>query len=746
MSSNRPDALDLRSKSQASISRPLRSPRLHVAGEIPPERSPLEELVHHTVLLQRQLEESAKNGRRISRLPPLTPESPLIVQTRSEYYRSRSQDSHHNDDDDHSVLDRHDNGNSNHLGLGLRTEEVDVNNRPRSVHPTLGQIDPVTDQSIPVPAIPTQFMDSSRGRQPSDAGENGGYFGVGARREQSPGPIERKPSDLEKVITNQSGATANHDGSQKPSPSPATGPCLTNSPERYGGKSSFDGGNLVPPRPLFTKRSSSLQSSPLESTDEEFNSSLSTSMHSQSSRKFSTSSGVMSPAYGSFGRSPSSASDASILPRPTFNFSRPLSRAGTPSFDTRPDMVAPPARQASCDSHTSFLPEENVCTPVSTRSEANREINGDNETSPAPSHIYSKFNLPRGKSVQRNIFEDMNGASSSLDEQVPSSPTQKSSTYPLVGQPPPSPPTRPSSSGGVRQTDDENARRPSSERSKLHDVPACLRPAQQPSPNPSRPSTDDTRPSMDEPRGRSTAPRPSLSAATSDSASTIKPSHHSSNPVGPAMAELSAEEHVSKAIALHENGSLQESTWHLQHAAKMGHPTGMLLYALACRHGWGMRPNPREGVEWLRRAAESAHLEIAEDEEMVKEGKHVDSAERKTRKAQFALSIYELGVSHMNGWGVEQDKALALRCFEIAASWGDVDAMAEAGFCYAQGIGCKKDLKKSAKYYREAEARGMSMVGNSWIHKPKYADDPPKDQQRSKSRTRKSIFSRRKDA
>jgi TPR repeat protein len=47
-------------------------------------------------------------------------------------------------------------------------------------------------------------------------------------------------------------------------------------------------------------------------------------------------------------------------------------------------------------------------------------------------------------------------------------------------------------------------------------------------------------------------------------------------------------------------------------------------------------------------------------------------------------------------------------------AWGDVDALAEAGFCYAQGIGCKKDLKKSAKFYREAEAKGMSMVGNSW--------------------------------
>lgn len=98
----------------------------------------------------------------------------------------------------------------------------------------------------------------------------------------------------------------------------------------------------------------------------------------------------------------------------------------------------------------------------------------------------------------------------------------------------------------------------------------------------------------------------------------------------------------------------------------MGSPTGMLLYALACRHGWGMRPNQQEGVQWLRKAAESASVEIAEEEEQAKEGKAVDYTERKTRKAQFALSIYELGVSHMNGWGIEQDKALALRCFEIA--------------------------------------------------------------------------------
>ena len=29
-------------------------------------------------------------------------------------------------------------------------------------------------------------------------------------------------------------------------------------------------------------------------------------------------------------------------------------------------------------------------------------------------------------------------------------------------------------------------------------------------------------------------------------------------------------------------------------------------------------------------------------------------------------------------------------------------------------MGCKKDLKKSAKFYRAAESKGISMIGNSW--------------------------------
>jgi TPR repeat protein len=194
---------------------------------------------------------------------------------------------------------------------------------------------------------------------------------------------------------------------------------------------------------------------------------------------------------------------------------------------------------------------------------------------------------------------------------------------------------------------------------------------------------------------------------TSNSASTIKASKH--NPT-PSNSDMTAEAHLEKGIALHEKGSLKESTYHLRLAAKRNNPTAMLLFALACRHGWGMRQSPSEGVAWLRKAIDYANVAMNESEHA--EG--APSAIQRTKRAQFALGVYELGVSHMNGWGVDNDKVLALRCFEIASAWGDADAMAEAGFCYYQGVGCKKDLKKAATYYRQAEAKGVSMVGNSW--------------------------------
>jgi hypothetical protein len=675
MSGQRPEFIDVRSQSQASVSRPLRSPRLHVAGEAPPELSPLDAFAMQSRLLARQLKEESKAGKRMSRLPPLTTESPLIVQGRSDYFRSMSTDS----GSDHGESPIPHSGQTTHsAGLGLRADIEDVQFRPVSMHPRMSRVPPTPDEPLP--------LASTRG-QLGNIDERSSYFG--APRAQSPPMFEAATPPVQEEMrsevpvsrsTTQDSATSNYSNHSNQSHqslqsqrSPIHGFSQANSPEKMAQTTSFDASGLAPPRTLFPKRSSSIMSSPLVGTDEEGTSSLSASFQSQSARKLSSTSstGVLSPAFPPYQRSPSVCSEASGLPRPSFNFSRPLSRAGTPGLDM-------PERQASSDSHASFiLTDETANTPVSMHGEGFPDTLPSDPSS-ASSYIYSKFALPRGKSLQRGSVLDLD-----VPQQMALQLQQPSGAQ-VYGGPPPSPPTRPSSSAGRPSSSagprflEEPVPRPSLERSKLSTE--LLRGGQELSPVMSRPSTEASRVSTnvssrfseDTPRGRPrTSPlhdetprgKTPMSTTTSDSASTIRPTRS----LAPsANTEMSPEDHVTKAIALHEQGILNESTYHLRRAAKQGNPTGMLLYALACRHGWGMRPNQQEGVQWLRKAAESASVEIADEEEQAKEGRAVDHAERKTRKAQFALSIYELGVSHMNGWGIEQDKALALRCFEIA--------------------------------------------------------------------------------
>lgn len=654
--STRPSLLDLRSDSQHSnvsnISKPLRSPRLHVAGEAPPELSPLDAFAMHSRLLARQLQENAKEGNRMSRLPPLTVESPLIVQGRSDYFRSMSQDSG-SDSGDAPACPA--------LGLGMSTELEDAfsdeTERPKSMHPRLSRIPPPPDENVP--AIPPR--DPSRGRQLNQFNAPDPFFGT--RRVRSPSPLLNDTQEQPDERTSASPARRN-DSFTLPSPRPSGS--LHGSPEKHRQKQDpFDELGLAPPRALYPGRSSSITSSPLVPTDEDGSGNMAGSFHSLPPRKLSSgsaafTSAMASPAVGSFKRSPSVASDSSALPWPSFNFSRPLSRAGTPGMES-------PSRQASSDSQPSFiLADDMVYTPVSMHSEAFLDQQIDDGDRAAPSYIYSKFSLPRGKTIQRAGSSEEQIPQASFQWEQPTVPP--SNVRPVQANPPPSPPTRPASSSAKLNTEDVQnpsnpMSRPSVELRKVNSETSAP-PVSHPSPVPDRLSVDDARSSDDSPRGRGRTP---VSASTSDSASTIRPPP-TPRSVAPTASEMSAEEHLAKGIECHENGSLKESTYHLRYAARLNDPTAMLLYALACRHGWGMRANQKEAVDWLRKAAEYASVEIADDEDQVKEGKHVDVIERRTRKAQFALSIYELGVSHMNGWGIEQDRSLALRCFEIAGS------------------------------------------------------------------------------
>lgn len=471
---------------------------------------------------------------------------------------------------------------------------------------------------------------------------------------------------------------------------------------------------LAPPNAAFARRPYQ------ESSDDDYTSSNAGSTFSQLPRKLSSSSGVSGPyspvsaSVPSHGRSPSLNSNNSLTAsggggsrkgRSPLNFSRPMSSGSLNNLK----LGSPTSLNGE---HPAFATTPGLPTPShsfdDTRSVVSEGFAGESQ-----SYTHTKWTLPRGRKSDRTstLFIGLSGPH--FEWRDPNEPgTPPADGRPSYELPVPSPAMAKSAAMEQKSefafgfdTDTQKARtdgerRPSSSSGVAGSSSAA-------SSSTVRPKTANAPRKPFEP-----PPIPGEEVAhSSRSNSTVRPSTSRSTSNYQA---LSADDHVTKAIDLHQNGSLKESTYHLRIAAKQDHPTGMLLYALACRHGWGMRPNQPEGAIWLRKAVDHAMLEVADDEDPKSTKPKADLAEMKAHKAQFALAIYEMGQGHLNGWGMEQDKALALRCFEIAGNWGDTDALTEAGFCYAQGIGCKKNMKKAAKFYRMAEQKGVSMVGNSW--------------------------------
>lgn len=657
----------------------LPSPR---TGEVPPALSPLDAFAMQSRLLAKRFEEQT-NGRRISRLPPLTIQNEFARQRQQGYYRSRSAEREgrfegrlegRSPEEDYTTPQS--------------AKEVFPSNRPMSQHPTISDdfAGPISQYDPKLSPLGEEDRTPLSPREPND------YFAI--PRAASPEPIEPP------VTTRVEEATPNTPDSRSgPTQDiPRTRPQRTLTLESITSTRS-DGRGLMPPKspgPARSPRmvSPSIRSVRNDSADELENRSLGGSFDSLRNRQlssntsYSRSHSPASPYQASVPRSPSISSECSYsstrLQKPSFNFSRPR-----PSLDSRPSMtdlrLAPdsrpssrartPSRQASgegsqrapsrqgYEGQPSYSHEQ-VHTPISIASDD--YMGAVTSDGPVPSYIYAKYDLPRGRTLDRESI----CAQDFLNQQI--------------------------------KWEDGAPR----------GLPSGRRPPSPPSP----PKTANSAKSFDIPRGSSPS-------GVSSNASTIKAHHTRPLSSGAAtsvtatsrIADMTPAMHLEKGIEFHEKGEVQKATYHWRLAAKAEIPTAMLLYALACRHGWGMRPNPAEGVKWLRKAVDAAQLEVADDEDLATKGKPgPDVVERRTHKAQFAVSVYELGVSYMNGWGIQQDKGLALRCFEIAGNWGDGDALAEAGFCYHEGVGCKKDLRRSAKFYRMAEAKGVSVAGNSW--------------------------------
>ena len=643
----------------------LPSPRYqHVAGDVAPAMSPLDVFAAQSRALAKQLDETRVQGRRVSRLPPLTVAGELA--RKPEQFRSSSLDR-----ETHGQ-GRRARGHSPEESTGIPLDIEEPTFRPKSYYPRLSRIDHTPDHTPEGPYPPHDSASKDELfitplEHPAPVPHTD-YFG--AARVPSPEPMAPVRQSMESV-SRPSYKSKNSFDSISQKSNLERGMSVESSSSKHSQYSMARA--LVPPNPPYAMKAPSVRS--IESDDDTPGLTPSSSLTQH--RKLSSSSGFsipQSPAitniqHHNHNRSPSGNSEYSLngtrLSKPAFNFSRPLSRGSRPSMETN-------SRMSSTERQPYIYSEEDAQTPLSLENsgvlpEPDDAVSGKNQ--PSTSYIYSKFALPRGRSLQRNSGVDgwFGGESDLMLQAVGAASTASLPTPPhsLESDPP------------IRSSLDSS-----------------------PIPPPPIPT----------PQVRNRHSFGSLNTTnTGNSGSTIKASKQN---IVPSAAEMTAEDHLNKGIECHERGSLKESTYHLRLAARQNNPTAMLLYALACRHGWGMRPSQAEGVSWLRKAMDCASIELTHDTTPQPYGAAIDV--EKTRRAQFALSVYELGVSHMNGWGIEQDKSLALRCFEIASSWGDGDAMAEAGFCYTQGVGCKKDLKKAAKYYRMAEAKGLSMVGNSW--------------------------------
>ncbi|KAM0712276.1 hypothetical protein Q7P37_011370 [Cladosporium fusiforme] len=716
----------------------LPSPR---SGEAPPALSPLDAFAQHSRMLAMKFERETQDGKRLSRLPHADVARELA--NRPGYFRSISSST------DGGMSDVSEAEEEDRPNTGYKVKE-EAKNKHKSQYPMLGSFGKGNDRD----STASHFYDVP---EPSPAlSQAQDYFDIGAPRASSP----------EAVDSNAMNSQA---------PSPYFPPSLTSSVDSYRSMShprtltngstrsqKSERGLLAPNIPAIMTSPRSMQNMRRQNSGEDdispsncvsqsatFNREMPFgSAHSRPASPFTT-----TPAIR---RSPSTNSELSMngsqtrLPKPSFNFSRPLSSHGNQlsfegrsslesrrSFDTRPQTERPHRPSAAstmttCTNTSTPLSrqvtQDDVPNPEATSAQANnftpkpvKRTDSDMSSNAPGSQSRNTEDLPRGREMHRTSAEQR---SSWIQNQF----TWDKSAEDLT----PSNGNAPKGDSTVKLVPRTCSPTPSE---RLRVMAEAQIEATERLGRDAGLATSMARSRSADPRAGTRAqarhnPTPSVQTDSTDRTIRQTPLHQRAP-----SAELTPEEHLEIGIQAHSSGSLTKSTYHLRLAAREGLPTAMLLYALACRHGWGMRPNQEDGVAWLRKAIESSGLQVADVDQTItnasrREGKSdpaAEAAERRKRKAQFALAVYELGISYMNGWGCQKDKPLALQCYEVAGGWGDSDALAEAGYCYTQGIGCKKDMKKAATLYRKAADLGMSMAGNSWIYKPKYMDDTPAD-------------------
>ena len=302
----RPTFIDLGSKSHESVHNGISvhasgtsSPRMqHFAGDIPPAMSPLDMFAMQSRILAKQLDDSKRNGRRVSRLPPLTTGDPITKQN-SMYNKSRSAEAQ-------NVIPASPPRARDEDPSGTMPEVEDPDFRPKSFYPRMSNIPLVEDEPEyhegPTPDLPFVTPAEFHPVRTND------YFG--APRAKSPEPAS--PAGRSAEATER-----NHFVHPPANPDPFS----QHEPQREMSIASTSSrgynGSLAPPKSPHVRHAGSIRSIPLDSSDDEHSASTGRSGFSQH-RKDSSSSGFsvphspFSPSAQAHARSPSLNSEYSI--------------------------------------------------------------------------------------------------------------------------------------------------------------------------------------------------------------------------------------------------------------------------------------------------------------------------------------------------------------------------------------------------------------------------------------------------
>ncbi|KAL8676771.1 MAG: hypothetical protein Q9224_007253, partial [Gallowayella concinna] len=372
--------------------------------------SPLDAFAAQSRMLAKKLDDSKRNGRRVSRLPPLTIAESL-VKPGSGYLRSRSAETQ----DGVNV-----NSPRAHHDVSPPANMVELEEpsfRPKSFYPRLSRIETEDDEPNDEedaqggqqdhsyrqqdyhtppswqPQYATDYFHPPRVTSPEPGGpiRNGLKGRPGSPiltqlpRSHSPQVIAQPSFDPSHRRTDSQQRGLSVESISSPGPTPHA---------------------LAPPRSPNMRQAPSIRSVPMDSSDDELSASTRGSSFSQH-RKQSSSSGISAPRSPfcpfpqAHARSPSLNSEYSIggsrLARPALNFSRPLSRGSSrpsmemasrqPSFDSRPSFDYN-SRQPSSESQPFVLADPYIQTTASPEQEHYHDST-EHLDAPAPSYIYT---------------------------------------------------------------------------------------------------------------------------------------------------------------------------------------------------------------------------------------------------------------------------------------------------------------------------------------------------------------------